>query len=81
MPELVRYSLHGDIAVLLVYDRELKDAERQAITKYLVKKYNLTNPQKPSTEGPHFDLQSPSFLALASLCHVLLNINEFVYVD
>lgn len=26
-------------------------------------------------------LQDPRFLALASLCHVLLNTNEFVYVD
>ena len=72
---------HGDIAELLVYDRELKDAERQAITKYLSRKYNLPNPQKPSTHGLRFDPQSPTFLALASLCHVLLNTNEFVYVD
>ncbi|MBS0206204.1 MAG: PSD1 domain-containing protein [Planctomycetes bacterium] len=66
---------HGDIAELLVYDRELKDAERQAITRYLAKKYKLSQVREATPD------RSPDFLALASLCHVLLNTNEFVYVD
>jgi len=63
----------GDVAELIVYDRDLKDSERQAVTDYLIRKYQL--PRTP--EAKH----DPRRLALASLCHVLLNTNEFVYVD
>lgn len=63
----------GDIAELIVYDRELKESERQIVTDHLIRKYHL-----PSSQGKERD---PRRLALASLCHVLLNTNEFVYVD
>lgn len=65
---------HGDVAEVLVYDRDLNETERQTVTRYLAKKYNLPLPQSNSQS-------SPEFLALASVCHVLLNTNEFVYVD
>ena len=64
---------HGDIAELLVYDRDLKEAERLAVTRRLAKKYHLAMESAP--------VRGPQFLAFASLCHVLLNTNEFVYVD
>jgi hypothetical protein len=64
---------HGDITELIVYDRELKTDERDAVNRYLMKRYGLQS----SIE----QLRDPRFLALASLCHVLLNTNEFIYVD
>ena len=67
---------HGDIAELLVYDRELKDTERQAVTQYLVEKYNL-----PWQHVVRERRRSAYQLALTSLCHVLMNTNEFVYLD
>lgn len=62
----------GDIAELLVYDRALTDAELRQVWGVLSTRYGLAPPPRP------FD---PAKLALASLCHVLLNSNEFVYVD
>lgn len=63
----------GDIAELLVYNRELKAEERDSITRSLLQKYEI-----PAASMPDRD---PQFLALASLCHVLLNTNEFIFVD
>lgn len=63
----------GDIAELLVYNRDLKAEERDTITRYLLRKYGI-----PATSEPERD---PKFLAFASLCHVLLNTNEFIFVD
>lgn len=65
---------HGDIAELLVYDRELNDAERQAVTQYLTEKYNLPRQVQERRRSAYQ-------LALTSLCHVLMNTNEFVYLD
>jgi len=64
---------HGDLAELLVYDRELSDPEIRTITASLVEKYELDS----QVESP----MDPDTLALASLCHVLINTNEFLYVD
>ncbi len=61
---------HGDIGEILVYNRQLNDSEREAVWNYLNAQYRL---QETARE--------PEFLAVASLCHVLLNANEFVYVD
>jgi len=62
----------GDLAELLVYDRVLGETERQQIQQQLLARYQIRPRQTPPT---------PEFLALASLCHVLLNTNEFAYVD
>lgn len=59
---------HGDIAEILVYDRALPPAERESVWSYLEQRYGLQ----------HRDAKR---LALESLCHVLLNTNEFIYVD
>ncbi|HEY4262883.1 MAG TPA: PSD1 and planctomycete cytochrome C domain-containing protein [Schlesneria sp.] len=64
---------HGDIAELIIYDRELKSDERDAVNRYLMKRHGL--------QSSNEQLRDPRFLALASLCHVLLNTNEFIYVD
>ena len=68
---------NGDIAELLVYDRALSTTERQKVWSVLLDRYQLSTfvRQAPSAEP------SPELLALASLCHVLLNSNEFIYVD
>jgi hypothetical protein len=62
----------GELAELIVFDRELTDAEREAVGRYLLSRYDI-----PAEEPP----PEPVDLGLASLCHVLLNTNEFLYVD
>ena len=62
----------GDIAELLVYDRPLQRPELEQVWGYLAKKYSM----KLQT-----DHRSPGRLALTSLCHVLFNTNEFIYID
>jgi hypothetical protein len=65
---------NGDLAELLVYDRALSDEERLAVSQSLAERYGLW-------DEPTVNPKSPQELALASLCHVLMNCNEFVYVD
>ena len=62
----------GELAELIVFDRELTDPERQAIGDYLLTRYAIASREPPV---------EPVDLGLASLCHVLLNTNEFLYVD
>ena len=62
---------HGDIAEILVYDRALSGSEREQVWDYLAARYGLAD-QPPA---------DPQRLALASLCQVLLNTNEFIYID
>lgn len=63
----------GDIAEIVVFDRALTDEERRSIWLYARGRYGLGEPAPPSP--------SPGVLALASLCQVLLNTNESLYVD
>ena len=63
---------HGDLFELLVYNRDLAERDRLAVQRHLSEKYHL-----PRSNTSH----DPDFLALASLCHVLLNTNDFAYVD
>ena len=62
----------GDISEILIYDRALSEPELRQIWGYLSHKYNI--PLRA-------DRSSPDRLALTSLCHVLLNTNEFIYID
>ncbi|MBA63878.1 MAG: hypothetical protein CMJ76_16105 [Planctomycetaceae bacterium] len=62
----------GDIAELLVYERALSRTELNQVWSYLSLKYSI---------ALKTDSKSPRRLALASLCHVLLNTNEFIYID
>lgn len=61
---------HGHIAELLVYDRALDESELHQVWRYLGHRYGIEGGSK-----------TPEHLALASLCHVLLNTNEFIYLD
>jgi len=61
---------NGDIAEVLVYDRQLNDSERERVWRHLRHRYALEE-----------EAGDPAHWALSSLCHVLLNANEFIYVD
>lgn len=69
---------HGDIAEVLVFDRPLSQLQLAAVWKQLHSKYQI--PMLPASSESQ-DATSPEHKALASLCHVLLNSNEFLYVD
>ena len=60
---------NGDILELRVYNRGLTDAERDQVWDEMTARYGLAARPKPISA------------ALVSLCHVLLNANEFLYVD
>ena len=63
----------GDIAELIVVNRALTEKEQIGIWNYLNQRYGFAAKPKPTIDPKH--------LALASLCHVLLNANEFIYID
>ncbi|MGI9445485.1 MAG: DUF1553 domain-containing protein, partial [Rubripirellula sp.] len=66
----------GSVAEIRVYERALTDRERRSVETYLAEHYSiLMNSEKPA---PKRDRQT---LALASLCHVLMNSNEFLFID
>ena len=66
---------HGAIAEIIVYDSTLTRQQLQHNVSYFVSRYKLdvfeASPER----------KNPDVLALASLCHVLFNTNEFIYVD
>ncbi|QDU79304.1 Planctomycete cytochrome C [Polystyrenella longa] len=62
----------GNIAELIVFDRELSDLEQEQVERHLMHRYQLQSREE------HF---TPEELALASLCHVLFNSNEFMFID
>lgn len=66
----------GDMAEIIVFDTALSESELNRFSEQLAVKYGLTYSPEESTAR-----QSPEQLALASLCHVLLNSNEFLYID
>jgi hypothetical protein len=67
----------GDLAELLVYDRQLSEDDLRGAAISLAEKYGIVL-GAGIMSAPE---RSPEFLALASVCHVLLNTNEFLYVD
>ena len=66
----------GDIAEILVYNRQLSAAELRHVGGLLAEKYSVPFARRESISDP-----GPELRALASICHVLLNTNEFLYVD
>ena len=66
----------GSVAEIRVYERALTDRERRSVETQLAEHYGiLMYSEKPV---PQRDRQT---LALASLCHVLMNSNEFLFID
>ena len=68
---------HGDIAELLVYERQLEPQEMESISKLLAQKYDLIMAHSLKKKP----VMDPELQGLASVCHVLLNSNEFLYID
>ena len=68
---------NGDIAELVVYDRALPLTEQRQVWSVLLNRYNLATFVRTENVAE----SNPELLALASLCHVLLNSNEFIYFD
>ena len=68
---------HGDIAELLVYDRQLESHEIEFISQLLAQKYDLIMTHSLKKKP----VMDPELQGLASVCHVLLNSNEFLYID
>ena len=66
----------GGIAEIRVYRGALDGKERRAVERELARRYQIKL-KEPGKE----DRRTPGLLALASLCHVLLNSNEFIFVD
>ena len=67
---------NGGMAEIRVYARALSDAERLSVERAMLAEYKI-----PSAIPAAKKLPPPETLALASLAHVLLNSNEFLYVD
>ena len=61
---------NGDVAELVVVPRALSENELRPVTRSLATRYGINIP-RPAVRAD----------GLASLCHVLLNTNEFLYVD
>lgn len=68
----------GAVAEILAYDRALSEAERRRVERYFARKYQLPVPQ--STVQPLTPADAHR-RALAQMCRVLFNLNEFVYSD
>jgi hypothetical protein len=64
---------HGEIREIMVFNRALSEDERKGIEIDLMKRHALQQQTKM--------VRDPNHLALASLCHVLLNANEFIFID
>jgi hypothetical protein len=65
----------GELAELQVFDRAITEAERLILSKRLAERYGIP------LATPAHHLPSAEEQALASLAHVLLNSNEFLYID
>lgn len=66
----------GGIAEIRVYRGALEGVDRRSIERELAERYQIKL-TKPAKEYH----RTPEMLALASLCHVLLNSNEFIFID
>ncbi|MFN9720187.1 MAG: PSD1 and planctomycete cytochrome C domain-containing protein, partial [Planctomycetota bacterium] len=67
---------NGDVAFLMVINRQTSDEERIRVQTSLMTRFNL-----PEVSDSYREPASPKALAVASLCLVLFNSNEFVFID
>jgi len=68
----------GKIAEILVWNRALSEKELQACWAVLGAKYEIVEKSKPR---PPLTAGAAHRQALAQVCRVILNLNEFVYTD
>lgn len=67
---------NGHLSLLLIFDRQLNADELQAVQSAISTRFQIPLPAQPSMKPA-----SPEQLALASLCIVLFNTNEFAFID
>ncbi len=67
---------HGHLSLLVVFERQLNPDERLAVQTAISSRFSMPLQAQPTAEPA-----SPEQLALASLCLVLLNTNEFAFID
>lgn len=67
---------NGYLSLLLVIDRQLKPEEQLAVQMAISSRFSI-----PLQAQPTATPANPEQLALASLCLVLLNTNEFAFID
>jgi hypothetical protein len=67
---------NGDLALLLVFNRQLTKDERLSLQNQMIARFKLSVIPESVAEP-----KSPELLSLASLCLVLFNSNEFAYID
>jgi hypothetical protein len=76
-----------DRAVRLALGRAPADDEREALLAFLTKQTETLRPRlgtsnpPPAPAGAPPDVDPAQAAAVVDLCHVLLNLNEFLYVD
>jgi hypothetical protein len=74
------FAAQIDRAWWLALSREPSPREREGALRHLeVQRTNLA--EAATAEGKSLVPEASNQQALASLCHVLLNLNEFIYVD
>jgi hypothetical protein len=66
----------GHVAEIRVYDRALSDRELLKVETEVAEYYDILLHKEDAPKR-----MDPESLALASLCHVLMNSNEFLFVD
>lgn len=66
----------GEISEIRVYKKALTDRERHSVEEEIAGQHTISISDQPESKSP-----TPELRAMASLAHVLLNSNEFLYVD
>ncbi len=69
---------NGGIAELRIYNLALSDSEQRAVEMKIAARYGIALHESRTNQHPPL---TAKVFALASLCHVLLNSNEFIYID
>ena len=67
---------HGELALLVVFSRQLSQEELHLLWSVIAERYQLTSPVQEQQKSV-----APAERALASLCLVLFNSNEFAFID
>jgi len=67
---------NGHLSLLIVFDRQLNADELQAVQTTIGTRFEIPLQAQPAVEPA-----TPEQLALASLCLVLFNTNEFAFID
>ncbi len=72
----------GGIAEIRLYNQALSPVHRQLVESRIAERYGLSVDHRTDHSLVDFPApRTPEGMALSSLCHVLINSNEFIYVD